>query len=190
MLLYPDAFFESLPADYDGLFHWEYINDVLRPRRGIQLADVDAMCEIGDNFMSFETSNNAHKETVGHARMIAALIRTGRFAHIDIVGKKIPTQWRLRSAYADRDWMHDVDCRAAIADKVAAWAAWADDPATRATRDYTALFQTWRWAIMPARQRFIVELARSFGIATALGDFAGTALGQAAIERFKSGSID
>jgi hypothetical protein len=64
-VLYPKAFHEAPPANFSGAFHWEYINEVLRPRRGIQLTDVDGMSEINGLFLHVETSNIDKEQDVG-----------------------------------------------------------------------------------------------------------------------------
>ena len=97
-ILYPAAFRKSLPADFDGAFHWEYINDVLRPIRKIRCSDIDAMPEINGMFFSFETKNLGVEISDATERRTKALLRTGLVTHVDIWGKKYPTQWRFRYA--------------------------------------------------------------------------------------------
>ncbi len=145
-LRYPKAFRDGLPADYDGLFYWEYIDHVLVPIRGIQLSDIDAVSQINRNFLTFDTSEfmkpdwddpaakkSGQTRTIDHLLMMAqATNGLYTFSHLDIVGKKIPRQWRWRGVtetgnlWMD-DWQSAVDGREIIAPRVERWAKWSNE---------------------------------------------------------------
>jgi hypothetical protein len=56
-ITYPGAFHRNPPAQYDGLFDWEYLRGCFP--RGIMPMDFDANVELGNgrHFITFETKN-------------------------------------------------------------------------------------------------------------------------------------
>jgi hypothetical protein len=181
-ILYPHAFYESLPAQFDGVFHWDYIDEVLQPIRGIRCADVDALVEINGMFLSIETRNPGKAIPLGQRLRTDALLRTGLVTHLDIWGKEIPVQWQWRQPYprGDSDTQSDDDGRARIAASVSKWAHWANQVPPPA-RDYRWLAAAWRGACWQAREQFTKDCLNP-----SLGGLAGTPLGQAAIARAES----
>lgn len=182
-ILYPSAFYESLPAQFDGVFHWDYIDEVLRPIRGIRCADVDALVEIKGLFLSIETRNPGKAIPGGQQLRTDALLRTGLVTQLEIWGKDIPTRWQWRHGYPcrrDDDFQTHTDGRAAIAERVRRWAHWADTLSVPA-RDYHWLTAAWRNACPDAREQFAKDCLNP-----SLGGLAGTPLGQAAIARAES----
>jgi hypothetical protein len=179
-IIHPQAFMRSPPAAFDGAFHWQYINDVLRPYRGIQCADVDAMVEMSGVFLSFETKDEGVDIPWGQEQRTRAFIDSGLVAHFDIWGKEKPTRWALRSWWNQRgDFHEDGDCRNAIADRVAAWAKWADSfRYNPAHRDLVGLRAAWRRACAEAREQFAKDVLNP-----SFGNFESTPLAQAALAR-------
>ena len=176
-ILYPDAFWRSPPAAFDGLFHWEYINEVLQPIRGIQCADVDAMVEIKGLFLSIETKDSGVPIPTGQQLRTNALLRTGLVTHLDIWGKKVPTRWRLQTGGGVDEIAEAADGREQIAARISQWAHWADRLPLVA-RDYRFLMSAWRCACPSARELFAKDCLNP-----SLGAFAATPLGQAALVR-------
>jgi hypothetical protein len=134
-ILYPRAFHDSPPHSHDGVFHWEYIDDVLRRIRNCHCADIDAAVEINGWFLHIETSDNIGKfsdENNGQNRRTRNYLSIGLAMHIDIVGKKIPTQWRWRGFNLEQGgcwscpWRSAPDGRERIAAMVRQWSEWAD----------------------------------------------------------------
>ena len=52
---HPKAFFRESPANYDGVFNWDFLNFVF-PRR-ITPTDIDGNVEINGHFLRFETKS-------------------------------------------------------------------------------------------------------------------------------------
>lgn len=135
MIIRPKEFNEALPAQHDGVFHWEYVDERTRSYGGITGADVDyAIDRKGQAFLHIETSDAEDKFADlrnGQNKRTLAYLRTGLVAHIDIVGKRIPTQWRWLRFDASRglcvgDWQHSADGRSEIGDRIDKWLEWAD----------------------------------------------------------------
>lgn len=179
-ILYPSAFYESLPAQFDGVFHWDYLDAVLQPIRGIRCADVDALIEINGMFLSIETRAPGKVIPTGQRWRTDALLQTGLVTHLDIWGKDIPVQWQWRQHGVDRDVATAEDGRARIAASVSRWAHWADQLSV-AARDYRWLSAAWRGSCAQAREQFTKDCLNP-----SLGGLAGTPLGQAAIARAES----
>jgi hypothetical protein len=181
-ILYPSAFYESLPAQFDGVFHWDYLDEVLRPIRNIRCADVDALVEINNMFLSIETKNPGVAIPLGQRLRTDALLRTGLVTHLDIWGKETPVAWQWRQPHprGDSETYTDEDGRARIAAGVRKWAHWADQ-LSAAARDYRWLSSAWRNSCLQAREQFTYDCLNP-----ALGGLAGTPLGQAAVARAES----
>jgi hypothetical protein len=94
-IIYPDAFARSPPAQFDGVYHWEFWQSAIN-RRNIRPADIDAAVEIKSFFLMAETKDAGISlvEDDGQGRTRRALINTGLVTFIYQWGKKDPVQWQ------------------------------------------------------------------------------------------------
>lgn len=92
-LQYQRRFEEWLPADFDGLFHWDFLKDWLP--RGIEPHDFDAVIEIGGNFLVFETKNDGARISVGQRIALNALLQYPNWTVLILFGKTAAAISRL-----------------------------------------------------------------------------------------------
>lgn len=92
MIQHPDAFNQSKPANYDGLFDWDFLRSAFEPTK-IEPTDIDAVVERCGNFLCFETKAPGVEIPMGQAMALERLIKLGRGAIFLIVlfGKTAPT---------------------------------------------------------------------------------------------------
>lgn len=81
----PDLFNRSLPADFDGQFHWDFLQGVF-PRGGMP-TDWDAVIEINGFFLVFETKNPGAVMKQGQRRCLETAVRKGYTTVFYVEGK-------------------------------------------------------------------------------------------------------
>src|SRR3990167_1307858 len=87
-------FAEWLPADFDGVFHWGFLQGCF-PRQSIEPHDFDAVVEIGGNFLQFETKADNARISGGRRDTINALLENPRWTVFIVFGKQAKEITRL-----------------------------------------------------------------------------------------------
>lgn len=82
-----DNFIKSLPANFDGIFDWTWMEDSFP--RGIMPADIDGLVEFNSHFFAFETKGVGAMVPTGQKYTMEALIRTGYFTIMVIWGDEV-----------------------------------------------------------------------------------------------------
>jgi len=85
---FPKAFNGNLPAGFDGVFEWDY----LEFPRNITPMDIDGSVEIKGNFLMFETKDTGVEIPKGQFQALSRLVElgNGRITIIFLWGKDIP----------------------------------------------------------------------------------------------------
>lgn len=126
MIKYPDAFKRNPPAQFDGVFDWDYLAGAF-PRE-ITPTDWDGVVEIKGNFLVFETKDFDKEVDKGQLMALWAAVNTGRFTVVFIWGKKYPIEWERWTREKDkikiieREACNIID----VFDFCKKWADWAD----------------------------------------------------------------
>jgi hypothetical protein len=94
-----DEFKRSLPASYDGEFAWDFLPGAFP--RGIMPMDIDAIVEINDHFLIFETKSPGATVPTGQRRTIQALLRIDTISVWFLEGKNEIEFRRAVFAYLD-----------------------------------------------------------------------------------------
>jgi hypothetical protein len=194
-ILYPKTFHESPPYNGDGIFEWDYIDAVtckygamkntiilqdgrtIEMGKGITGSDIDRCDELNGLFLTFETKNPGVNVPFGQQMRNNQLLATGLVTHLDIWGKKIPKEWRLRRWQREDLHGEGDDCRTEIAKYVEGWCRWAKNM-TLGQVAHRALCAAWFRAPKDIRDQFAKDVLNP-----SLGILADTPLGIAAIER-------
>lgn len=94
MIYSKEAFYESLPAGFDGEFDWDWTDGCFVRRNGeetrIKPMDADGLVERGGNFLLFETKEVGKDVPGGQLYTMQALYRLGCFTMLYVYGKKSP----------------------------------------------------------------------------------------------------
>ncbi len=86
-------FVKSLPAEYDGIFDWSWVEGIFP--RGIMPTDVDGMIELHGHFFIFETKGTEFTMVPrGQLYLIEALLRTGYFTVMIVWGDEVE-KWTM-----------------------------------------------------------------------------------------------
>lgn len=87
MLTNKKLFSESLPARFDGVFEWDFLDECFAPTK-IKPMDLDAIIERKGHFLVFETKpERAQNFPVGQGITLKALHNVGCFTIIVLYGK-------------------------------------------------------------------------------------------------------
>lgn len=82
---YPDRFAQAAPAGFDGIFEWDFLRGCFP--RGIMPMDFDAVIEIGNHFLVFETKQPGKTVDVGQRRTFESLLSIPAFTIFMLWGK-------------------------------------------------------------------------------------------------------
>jgi len=89
MLHSPARFNQWLPAAFDGVFDWDFLEPAFNPS-GIKPTDIDAAIERNGNFLLFETKAKGQPIPIGQCRALTQYWRCGAtIFHLE--GKSPPT---------------------------------------------------------------------------------------------------
>lgn len=77
MIKYPERFNEATPAQFDGIFDWDFLLPAFKGTK-IQPTDIDAVVERHGKFLIFETKAPGTPIPMGQTIMLEALLRLGR----------------------------------------------------------------------------------------------------------------
>jgi len=124
-------FDESRPANYDGLFNWDWLQAVL-PRK-IKPMDIDAFTEIGGRLLCWETKKQGVLPSKPQAEALKQLVAAGRGKITVLVHAKSPEEinyvWALYWMREEDGWAVFSKTPASAADVkwyVKRWAEYAD----------------------------------------------------------------
>ena len=122
-IMFPDAFANSPPAGFDGVFDWSWTQGCFGDTK-ITPMDIDAIVERNGHFLVFETKADGVPIPVGQLLTMKALHRTGRFTIFLLWGKPLPKKAEIWKA-ASKDIYHVVGIDN-LRDCVSKWFTWAD----------------------------------------------------------------
>jgi hypothetical protein len=77
MIKFPTVFHRDLPAGFDGLFMWDFLDGVFGP--SIRPMDFDAVVERRGSFLIFETKAPGTMIPVGQRRTLETVVHDRRF---------------------------------------------------------------------------------------------------------------
>lgn len=89
MIYNPSRFNESLPAGFDGQFHWDFLQGAFGPV--VMPMDFDGVVERNGRFLLFETKIENASIPVGQRRSLEAAWKTGAFTILILWGKSSET---------------------------------------------------------------------------------------------------
>jgi len=89
----PERFDQARPAGFDGVFEWDFLNGCF-PRR-IMPMDFDAVIEIGNHFLVFETKEAGKPVPEGQKRTFTSLLANQAFTIFMVYGKTAESIARL-----------------------------------------------------------------------------------------------
>jgi hypothetical protein len=93
MIKNPKAFDNNPPANFDGLFSWEYLNQFFP--RGIEFSDIDAVVEIGGLILMIETKHPGKIIPNGQKGMYEVFLNMPNVKLLCVWGKMPDTVTRL-----------------------------------------------------------------------------------------------
>jgi hypothetical protein len=128
-ILYPKAFWRSLPAGFDGAFHWEWLEDGVHHIRGITPDDRDGIVEINHYTLQVETKGPTSEISRGKTIELEAAVDTGLVTVMAVWGKESPERCRIRKfkkSWYTLDQGGYSSLSAAMTGFVKSWADWAD----------------------------------------------------------------
>ena len=92
MIKYPAKFYQSLPANYDGHFDWDFLLPAFEGTN-IQPMDIDAIIERNKKFLIFETKAPGREIPQGQIITLNNLIKLGSGnIHLIIIYGKSPNE--------------------------------------------------------------------------------------------------
>jgi hypothetical protein len=92
----PEAFKRDKPADFDGVFDWEYLHKAFR--RGIKPTDEDAKVNVNHFWLRFETKALGVAVPNGQRRSINDDLDVGLSTWITVWGKQAPVFYQVETA--------------------------------------------------------------------------------------------
>jgi len=119
----PESFVKSLPANFDGIFDWDWLQGAFKKTK-IMPTDIDGMVERNNHFLIFETKGVGAKVQDGQRYTFESLIRTRYFTVIVFWGDEVE-DWTAYLSKGDvihgkgkesafnlvRDWFAFVDTK-------------------------------------------------------------------------------
>lgn len=90
---YPERFAQAKPAGFDGVFEWDFLSGCFP--RSITPMDFDAVVEIGNHFLVFETKQPGKTIEIGQKRTFESLMTIPAFTVFMLWGKTPETITRL-----------------------------------------------------------------------------------------------
>ena len=93
MLHSETAFRDTLPAGFDGLFSWDWLEGCFG-ETNIKAMDLDAIVERRGRFLIFETKRPGVDIPTGQRLTLEARFKTGLFTVVELWGKETPERFR------------------------------------------------------------------------------------------------
>ena len=135
------TFYDEKPANFDGIFEWDYLIPVLRKATGrdVQPMDIDCHVEINGQHMVIETKQPEKDVPKGQRAALLQLWAKGDHMVIFMWGKEQPVRLEVFYPHGERrlySWKQllkkkgDIEEEAGIMfvlDVVYRWAKWADE---------------------------------------------------------------
>jgi len=130
-ITYPDTFYSSLPASYDGLFDWDFILPVFNGTN-IKPMDIDGIVERKGNILLFETKKLVKDIPKGQQITFEMLIQIGkgRIYLMILYGKTVDSiigmdEWYYNNGQIMKKGIKPCNYLYVI-DRVASWYKWAN----------------------------------------------------------------
>lgn len=124
------AFYEHLPAAFDGVFNWDWLIPAFAGTK-IEPTDIDAVVERRGKVLFFETKPNGKQVSTGQQITLETLVRLGRGAiRVMILYGKNQEDIQSMEEYRYIDGRvakREINCnRETVLNRVKAWFDWAN----------------------------------------------------------------
>ena len=123
-------FMSDPPAQFDGVFRWDYLNNAFKEATGrnIQFMDIDAHVEVGGHHLVFETKDSGVPIKDGQRQALLQLWAKGYTTVVFLWGKSDPMECEVFYASGNRSKMSKRQCtKDNLYSLCRRWAEWANN---------------------------------------------------------------
>ncbi len=123
-----EKFLSDPPAEFDGIFRWDYLNSAFQEATGrnIQLMDIDAHVEIGGHHLMIETKDEGVPIKDGQRQALLQHWAKGYTMVIFLIGKVDPIECEIYYPGGEKQHIGTVT-KKKLHDICKQWATWAND---------------------------------------------------------------